>query len=90
MNSIGILFSVAVKLSWPLFQLDVKNAFLYGDLKGEVYMVQPPDYVAQGKNKVFHLKKAICGLKHSPEALFEKFSITIFGIDFLTLSSFDT
>ena len=33
LNSIGILFSIVVNMSWPLFQLDVKNAFLYGDLK---------------------------------------------------------
>ena len=32
MNSIMILFSIAINLSWPLFQLDVKNAILYGDL----------------------------------------------------------
>jgi len=46
MNSIGILFSITVNLSWPLFQLDVKNIFLYGDLQEEVYMEQPPSYVA--------------------------------------------
>ena len=38
MNSIRILFSVAVNLSWPLFQLDVKNDSLYGDLQEEVHM----------------------------------------------------
>ena len=48
MNSISVLFSIAVNLSWPLFQLDVKNTFLYEDLQEEVYMEQPPDYVAQG------------------------------------------
>jgi len=38
MNSIRILFSIDVNLSCPLFQMDVKNAFLYGDLQEEVYM----------------------------------------------------
>ena len=59
MNSIRILFSVAVNLSWPLFQLNVKNAFLYGNLQEEVYIEQPPGYIAQGENKVNRLKKAI-------------------------------
>jgi len=57
MNSIKILFSIAVNLSWPLFKLDVKNTFLYGDLQEEVYMEQPPSYVAQGETKVLSSKE---------------------------------
>ena len=72
-NSLKILFSIAVKLSWSFFQLDVKNAFLYGDLQEEVYMEQPLSYVAQGETKVCRLKKAIYGLKQS---------LTISGIGF--------
>nr|XP_016475021.1 PREDICTED: uncharacterized protein LOC107796733 [Nicotiana tabacum] len=34
---------------WPLYQLDIKNAFLYGDLEDEVYVEQPPGFVAQGE-----------------------------------------
>lgn len=38
LNSVRILLSVAVSRSWPLYQLDIKNAFLHGDLHEEVYM----------------------------------------------------
>ena len=62
MNSIRIMFSIDVNMSWPLFQLDVKNAFLYGDLQEKVYMEQPPGYIAQRGTKVNHLKN-IYGLK---------------------------
>ena len=54
--------------------MDVKNAFLYGDLIESMLMEQPPGYVAQGEDRVYRLKKAIYGLKHRPQAWFEKFS----------------
>ncbi|KAK4410342.1 Retrovirus-related Pol polyprotein from transposon RE1 [Sesamum angolense] len=59
-----------------MYQMDIKNAFLYGDLNETVYMEQPPGYVAQGEKQrmVCKLKKAIYGLKQSPRAWFDKFS----------------
>lgn len=89
LNSIRVLFSLAVNLSWPMYQLDVKNAFLYGDLSLTVFMEQPPGYVAQGENpsKVCRLKKAINGLKQSPNAWFDKFSSVIGIIDFTQCKS---
>ena len=82
MNSFRILFSVTVNMEWPLFQLNVKNAFLCGNLKEEIYIKQPPGYVAQGENIVCRLKKAIYRLKQSPKVLFEKFSMIISDIGF--------
>jgi len=46
-----------------MFQLNVKNAFLYDQLQEEVYMEQPPGYVAQGETVMCKLKKAIYSLK---------------------------
>ncbi|KAK4386066.1 Retrovirus-related Pol polyprotein from transposon RE1 [Sesamum angolense] len=50
LNSIRILFSLAVNLNWPMYQMDIKNAFFYGDLNETIYMEQPPSYVAQGRS----------------------------------------
>ena len=67
-------------MEWLLFQLVVKNVFLYGNLKERVYIEQPPGYVAQGENIVCRLRKAIYRLKQSPRAWFKKFSMVISGI----------
>ncbi|RVW19501.1 Retrovirus-related Pol polyprotein from transposon TNT 1-94 [Vitis vinifera] len=69
---------------WMIHQLDIKNAFLHGDLEEEVYLEQPPGFVAQGEyGKVCRLKKALYGLNQSPRAWFGKFSkeIQAFGMN---------
>ena len=45
--SVRLLLSMAAMRSWSIFQLDIKNVFL-SDLAKEVYMEQPPGFVAQG------------------------------------------
>ena len=44
--SIRLLFSMVAMRSWLLYKLDFKNAFFDGDLLEEVYMEQPPGFVA--------------------------------------------
>ena len=62
--SVCLLLSTATMQSWPLHQLDIKNVFLHGDLAEEVYMEQPPEFVAQWKSElVCKLSCSLYGLK---------------------------
>jgi Reverse transcriptase (RNA-dependent DNA polymerase)/Integrase core domain/gag-polypeptide of LTR copia-type/GAG-pre-integrase domain len=82
MNTVRVLMSVAVINNWLLFQMDVKNAFLQGDLEEEVYMKIPPGlHVKNDNHMVCRLKKAIYGLKQSPRAWYGRLSnaLTKFG-----------
>jgi len=72
--SIRLFISLAATYDWVLHQLDVKNAFLHGDLHEEVYMEQPPGFVAQGESgRVCKLRKSLYSLKQSPRAWFGRF-----------------
>lgn len=63
---------------WPLHPLDIKNAFLHGDLEEEIYMKQPPGFVAQGESGlVCKLRCYLYDLKQSPQAWFGKFSFVV-------------
>jgi len=69
MNSVRTLISCAANLDWDIYQMDVKNAFLHGDLHDEVYMHVPPGFETnQTKGKVLRLHKSLYGLKQSPRA----------------------
>ena len=64
MTYVRIFISLAATHNWDLHQLDIKNAFLHDDLQEEVYMKQPPGFVAQGEiGKVCRLWKSLNGLK---------------------------
>ena len=63
-SSVRALLAVATASKWDLFQMDVKNAFLNGDLSEEVYM-QPPSGLSVESNKVCHLRRALYGLKQA-------------------------
>ena len=77
-TSARLLLSMAAMCSWPLYQLDIKNVFLHGDLAEEVYMEQPPGFVAQGESSlVCKLRCSLYGLKQSPRAWFDRFTSVV-------------
>ncbi|KAJ9537516.1 hypothetical protein OSB04_030249 [Centaurea solstitialis] len=68
-DTIRMLLALAACKSWEVFQLDVKSAFLHGDLKEMMYVEQPEGYIKAGEeHKAYRLKKALYGLKQAPRA----------------------
>ena len=64
MTTLRVLFALTAAMDLELFQMDVKTAFLHGDLDEELYMRQPEGYVIPGKEKqVCKLKRSLYGLK---------------------------
>ena len=81
-SSVHALLAVATASKWDLFQMDVKNAFLNGDLSEEIYM-QPPPGLSFDSNKVCHLQRAFYGLQQALRVWFAKFSSTISHLGYM-------
>jgi len=72
-DTIRLILALAAQKGWVVFQLDVKSAFLHGELKEAVYIKQPEGYVHKGEeHKVLKLKKALYGLKQAPRAWYSR------------------
>lgn len=81
MTTVRTLIAVAATRSWTISQMDVKNAFLHGDLHEEVYM-HPPPGVEAPPGHVFRLRRALYGLKQAPRAWFARFSSVVLAAGF--------
>jgi len=61
-----LLFAVAILEDWDIQNVDIKTAYLYGDLDKEIYIEQPEGFRLPGKeNKVWQLHKALYSLKQA-------------------------
>ena len=73
-TSIRLIIAVAALRNLEIHQMDVKTAFLNGDLEEEIYMNQPEGCIAPGQEKkVCKLVKSLYGLKQAPKQWHEKF-----------------
>lgn len=74
-NTIRVLLSLVSNLDWPLYQIDVKNDFLNGDLEEEVYMKVPLGFeMSYDSHRICKFKKSLYGLKQSPRTWFDRFT----------------
>ncbi|PKU82073.1 Retrovirus-related Pol polyprotein from transposon TNT 1-94 [Dendrobium catenatum] len=73
MLTIRLLLMLSLHCNWPVYQLDVSNAFLHGDLLEDIYMRQPPGFIDQtNPHAGCKLQNSLYGLKQAPRQWFNK------------------
>ncbi|KAI3674945.1 hypothetical protein L2E82_51782 [Cichorium intybus] len=81
--SIRTVLSIALHKQWVIHQLDVKNAFLHGQLSETVFMYQPLGFRdSTHPNHVCRLKRSLYGLKQAPRAWYQRFTDYVTTIGF--------
>ena len=81
-KSIRILLSIAAHYDYEIWQMDVKTAFLNGNLKEEIYIMQPEGFIAKNQeHMVYKMTRSIYGLKQASRSWNIKFvqAIKSFG-----------
>jgi hypothetical protein len=78
LTTIRVLLALAASHGLLVHQMDVKTAFLNGELEEEIYMTQPDGFVVKGQeDKVCKLMKSLYGLKQAHKQWHEKFDVTL-------------
>ncbi|KZV22848.1 hypothetical protein F511_19440 [Dorcoceras hygrometricum] len=83
-KSIRILLAIAAWYDYEIWQMDVKTAFLNGNIKEEIYMTQPEGFTSVGsEHKVCKLQRSIYGLKQASRSWNQRFDETIKEFGFI-------
>lgn len=83
LTTVRVLLALAASKDWNLWEMDVKNAFLHGELDREIYIDQPLGFQSQDYlEHVCKLRKALYWLKQAPRAWYGKI------VEFLTHSGY--
>ena len=86
--TIRTVLTIALHHRWDISQLDVKNAFLHGNLRETVFMHQPPGFRDPNfPNHICRLKKSLYGLKQAPRAWYQRFTDYVTQLGFRLSSS---
>ena len=83
LETVRVLLALAAHHRWEVHHMDVKSAFLNGDLSEEVYVVQPPGFAVVGEeHRVLKLHKALYGLCQAPRAWYAKLHDSLISFGF--------
>lgn len=86
-ETIRLLVDLAAANGWEIHHLDVKTAFLHGELKETVYVTQPEGFEKKGsEDKVYKLNKALYGLRQAPRAWNNKLNHILLELQFTKCS----
>jgi hypothetical protein len=86
--TIHTVLTVALSHDWPVYQLDVKNAFLHGTLDETIYCVQPASFVDSSRpDFVCRLNKSLYSMKQAPRVWYSRFASHILSLGFVSAKS---
>ena len=87
-ETVRLIIAMAALEKWHMTGLDVRNAYLYGELDEELYMEQPEGFISKGQeDKVLRLLKALYGLKQAGLAWWRTLKKSMEELGFKSLSA---